>query len=180
MNFSELKISQNQAEKILLELYGFKGRATKLPGESDFNFKITINNKNSYILKISRPNEDQEFLNFQQLLLQHLAQKKEIIAPTVIADINGKTISTYTDASGYVRCVRLLSWIEGRLWSQVNPQSDSLRFDLGKKCGNLTKALEHFDHPKAHRNFEWDIAQSLWTKEYINLFDEKEKEIIQI
>lgn len=178
MNFSELKISQNQAEKILLELYGFKGRATKLPGESDFNFKITINNKNSYILKISRPNEDQEFLNFQQLLLQHLAQKKEIIAPTVITDINGKTISTYTDASGYVRCVRLLSWIEGRLWSQVNPQSDSLRFDLGKKCGNLTKALEHFDHPKAHRNFEWDIAQSLWTKEYINLFDEKEKEII--
>lgn len=178
MNFSDLKISHNQAENILLECYELKGTAIKLPGESDFNFKISINNKNSYILKISRPNEDHEFLDFQQSLLQHLAQNKEIVVPKVIPDINGKMISTTTDTSGNTRCVRLLSWIDGRLWSQVNPQSDSLRFDLGKKCGNLTKVLKQFDHPKAHRNFEWDIAQSMWTKEHINLFDEKKKEII--
>ncbi|WP_273567462.1 aminotransferase class III-fold pyridoxal phosphate-dependent enzyme [Maribacter halichondriae] len=72
----------------------------------------------------------------------------------------------------------MLSWIPGRLWSQVNPQTENLRLSLGKHCGNLTKALEGFDHPEAHRGFDWDLAQSLWIKDYLQLFDGTEKSIL--
>lgn len=64
------------------------------------------------------------------------------------------------DDFGEVRKVRMLTWIDGRIWSTVNPQSASLRYQLGQQCGKLTKLLHGFTHPEASRTFEWDIAQA--------------------
>lgn len=179
MNYNQIKISAQQAEDMLLELYNIKGTASKLPGELDFNFRIKIENEEGYILKISRPNENENYLQFQQNLLQYVEKNgQNLIAPKVIEDYQGNTISTIIDKFGNERRVRLLTWISGRVWSSVNPQLDSLRFSLGEQCGLLTKALEGFQHPEAQRDFVWDVAQSLWTKEQLHLFKNDEKEII--
>lgn len=178
-NYTQVKIQTQQAEVVLWELYNIKGKATELPGEIDFNFRIKIENEEGYILKISRPDEDEKYLDFQQKLLQFVDDTgKKLIAPKVIKDKNGNTISEITDNFGNTRKVRLLTWISGRVWSQVNPQLDDLRFSLGEQCGLLTQALQGFDHKEAHRDFEWDVAQSLWTKEYLNLFSSEEKNIL--
>ncbi len=179
MNYNTIKITTNQAENILWELFNIKGTASSLPGEVDFNFRIKIENKAQYILKISRPNEDENYLDFQQRLLQYVEAKDQYLnAPRVVKDKEGNLISSITDDFGNERKVRMLSWVSGRVWSSVNPQLDDLRYSLGVQCGLLTKALKGFDHKEAHRNFEWDIAQSLWTKNHINLFSEEKKEII--
>ena len=179
MDYNQIKISIDQAEKILYEIYNIKGNAFELPGELDFNFRIKTANSNEYVLKISRPNEDEDYLDFQQKILQFLERKgKEVNAPKVILDKNGKAISTIKDAFGDSRNVRLLTWISGRVWSTVNPQLDELRLSLGTLCGKLTAALQGFEHKKAERKLDWDISQSQWTKEHINLFSEEEKEII--
>ncbi len=179
MDYNQIKIANQQAEEILLKTYNIKGTATELPGELDFNFRIKTLSSEGYILKISRPKEDENYLDFQQKLLQYVAKNNaEIIAPKVIKDTEGNVISTIIDAFGNVRKVRLLTWISGRVWSSVNPQLDSLRFSLGEQCGLLTKALHGFEHPQAKREFVWDVAQSLWTKKHINLFENEQKEII--
>ena len=179
MNYDNLKISNHQAEAILLKLFNIKGKAFELPGELDFNFRIKVDNSEGYILKISRPNENENYLDFQQKLLLHIEENEQkIIAPKVVTDINGNTISEISDDFGNTRKARLLSWVSGRVWSSVNPQLNDLRFSLGKQCGLLTKALQDFSHPEAHRDFDWDVAQSLWTKNHIELFAEEEKEII--
>ncbi len=179
MNYTDLKITIAEAEKILYQLYAIKGTATPLPGEIDFNFKIKIPDNEGYILKISRPDEQAEYLDFQQKILEYLAQNgQNIVAPKVINDHKGKPISEITDDAGNVRKVRLLTWISGRLWTNVCPQLDDLRYSLGRKAGAITQALQGFEHPKAQRKLEWDVAQSLWTKAHIDLFDDKEKEII--
>jgi 4-aminobutyrate aminotransferase-like enzyme/Ser/Thr protein kinase RdoA (MazF antagonist) len=179
MNYNSIKITTQQAENILLKLYNIEGIATKLPGEVDFNFKINVENNPSYILKISRPNEDESYLDYQQKLIQFIETKNSnLVVPKVITDKKGNTISEITDELGNKRKVRLLSWISGKIWSSVNPQLDDLRFSLGKQCGKLTNSLQGFKHPKMHREFDWDIAQSLWTKEHCNLFFNEEKEII--
>ncbi|WP_233899673.1 aminotransferase class III-fold pyridoxal phosphate-dependent enzyme [Tenacibaculum piscium] len=179
MDYTQIKISTEQATEILFKTYNIKGVATELPGELDFNFRIKTPNSEGYILKISRPNEEENYLDFQQKLLQYVTENNaEIIAPKVIKDIEGNVISTIIDAFGNARKVRLLSWISGRVWSSVNPQLDSLRFSLGEQCGLLTKALHGFEHPQAKREFVWDVAQSLWTKKHINLFENEQKEII--
>jgi len=179
MNYSNLKISIEQAQEILFELFNIKGVASELPGEVDFNFRIKVENEEGYILKISRPDEDDNYLDFQQNLLQYVEKNgQHLIAPKVIKDKKGNSISEITDSSDNKRNVRLLSWVSGRVWSSVNPQLEQLRFSLGEECGKLTQALQGFTHQEASREFVWDIAQSLWTKEHINLFSIEDKETI--
>jgi 4-aminobutyrate aminotransferase-like enzyme/Ser/Thr protein kinase RdoA (MazF antagonist) len=179
MEYNQIKISAKQAEEILFNLYNIKGTASELPGEVDFNFRIKVENSEGYILKISRPNEDENYLDFQQQLLQHVElNDQHLIAPKVIKNKNDAATPSITDAFGKERKVRLLTWISGRVWSSVNPQLDSLRFSLGEQCGLLTEALQGFEHSEAQREFVWDVAQSLWTKEHIHLFSKEEKEII--
>ena len=179
MNYTTATIDIEQAENILLKVYGIHGTASKLPGESDFNFKIKIKNEEGYILKISRPEANEDYLDFQQSLLQYInSNKKNIIAPQVINDKHGNSYSTITDNYGTTRKARLLTWISGRIWSSVNPQLNDLRLSLGEQCGSLTKALQGFNHPQSSRDFHWDVAQSLWTKEYLHLFSIEEKTIL--
>ena len=179
MNYSNLKISIEQAEEILFELFNINGVASELPGEVDFNFRIKVENEEGYILKISRPDEDSNYLDFQQNLLQYVEKNgQHLIAPKVIKDKEGNSISEIIDSSGNKRNVRLLSWVSGRVWSSVNPQQEQLRFSLGEECGKLTQALQGFTHQEASREFVWDVAQSLWTKEHINLFTKEKKNII--
>jgi 4-aminobutyrate aminotransferase-like enzyme/Ser/Thr protein kinase RdoA (MazF antagonist) len=178
-DYSKIKTSTSEAEKLALDLFNIKGKAFSLPGEIDFNFRVKVQMGEGYILKVSRPNEDEGYLDFHQKLLLHVGSKKfELTAPEVITDIQGNAISEYQDAYGNRRMVRLLTWVSGRVWSSVNPQLDDLRYSLGEQCGKLTAALQGFDHPLAHRTFDWDVGQSLWTKEHINLFKDDKKEII--
>ena len=179
MNYTEIKISTQEAENILYQLYGISGKASELPGEIDFNFRIRIENSEGYILKISRPNENENYLDLQQRLIEYInLNDTNAIAPKVIKDTSGNAISSITDDSGTIRYVRLLTWISGRLWSNVNPQLDDLRLNLGQQSGLLTKALQGFYHIEARRELVWDTAQSLWTKEHLDLFTSEEKEIL--
>lgn len=167
-----------KAEKILFNLYTIKGNATKLPGEIDHNFKIKVDGTNQYILKISPENSNESELDFQQKILEYLVDKNTaLVSPKVILDKHKKAISEISLDGKTTIKVRLLSWIEGRVWSSVNPQLNSLRFSLGQKNGELTKTLQGFEHPKATREFVWDVAQGLWTKEYLHLFKNEEKKI---
>ena len=98
MDYSTIKISSSEAEKILFELYNIKGRASSLPGYIDFNFRIKIENQEGYILKISRPEENKKYLDFQQYLLQYIkSSDKNLIAPRVVTDKNNDSISEITD-----------------------------------------------------------------------------------
>lgn len=179
-DYTALQITTAAAEHIALESYGLKGTATVLNGELDFNFKLTISEKEAYVLKISRPDQIVEYLDFQQQILQYVAEKDAgLIVPKVVLDQQGKTISEYIDSHGQKRYVHLLTWIEGRLWSSVNPKTDQLRYNLGIKAGRLTQALQGFNHPQAHRKIDWDNAQVAWTYDYLHLFEGRQLELMQ-
>ena len=179
MDYNKIKITVDQAIKIALENYNIQGTAKPLPGEIDFNFKIDATDGAEYILKVSRPDENADYLDFQQkLLLYANDQAKDLTVPKVIRDRQGNLISEIKDEYGNIRKVRLLSWISGRVWSTVNPQLDNLRHSLGEHCGRLTYALQGFDHPEAHRKFVWDIAEGAWTTDYLHLFSGEQKEIV--
>lgn len=179
MEYNHLSITIGQAQRIVLDLFNIRGTASRLPGEIDFNFKIDAVDGKEYILKISRPHANVAYLDFQQQILRYIADHgKDLIAPKVIPDRQGNPISEIRDESGQLRKIRLLSWVSGRVWNGVNPQSDNLRFSLGQHCGSLARALQGFDHPGAHRKFEWDVAQGSWTTAHLHLFKADEREII--
>mgnify|MGYP000527443631 FL=1 len=173
------KISTQEAEKILFKQYNIKGKAYELPGYVDYNFRIKIEGKSSYVLKISRKNSNDKFILFLQDILLYLEKNaEELTVPRIICDKSGNYTSEIFDDDKNKQNVRLLSWVSGRIWSQVNPRLKSLNYSLGETCGKITKALQKFDHPQAHGEFEWDTAQSLWTKNHLHLFNNEEQEVI--
>ncbi|OIQ41769.1 MAG: peptidase M23 [Bacteroidetes bacterium MedPE-SWsnd-G1] len=178
MKYNTIKISEKEAEIILLKCYNLEGKISTLPGELDFNFRVKVPNSDGYILKVSRPDENLEHLDFQTQLLEFVQQNNTVHSPAVYKDFQGKSISTIEDSNGNKRFVRLLSWISGRIYIDVNPQTNNLREQLGKYCGRLTTALKDFSHSYESFDFEWDVAQSLWTKGFNKLFQGEELEIV--
>tara|TARA_B100001113_G_scaffold353714_1_gene359306 strand:- start:848 stop:3874 length:3027 start_codon:yes stop_codon:yes gene_type:complete len=180
MNYKKLVLSTKEVEKIVKKEYGISGSASKLEGEIDINYKISTRNSQDYILKISRPDSPSDYLDFQIKILKFINSKNNNLPVSkLILNKKKKNITETQDHYGAKRIVRLLKWIPGRVWSSVNPQLDDLRYSLGEKSGNVTKLLKGFDHKIAHREFEWDIAQSLWTKKHLNLFDIDQKKILK-
>ncbi len=180
IDYTSIKISADKAVTIAENLYKIHGKISPLPGELDFNFKITTDTT-SYLLKISRPDVSAEYIDFQSSILQHIHQQNpDFNYPKSFPDTEGNHISIICDESGNKRKVRLLNWIEGRLWSSVNPINDSLLESLGKEAGKIAQALQSYDHPAAHRKIDWDTAQAEWVKDYLQLFEGKQKEIATI
>lgn len=179
MGYEQARIPVDTAVRIVRDLYGIQGKAIPLPGEIDFNFHIQGVDGKAYVLKISRPGSSREATAFQDSLLGHLKSSgADWRFPVQVHDKNGMTVSEVRDPKGQIRQVRLLEWIPGRTWRQVNPKNPSLFCQLGAMMGKITKTLENFDHPGAHRIIEWDIAQGAWTRSHTQLFIGRKKELI--
>jgi 4-aminobutyrate aminotransferase-like enzyme/Ser/Thr protein kinase RdoA (MazF antagonist) len=180
MQEDNFNITLDQIEKFISEEYLIRGIATELPGEIDLNFRIKKSESESFIFKIFNPTEALSRTDFQQKILYHISQNapEDAVFPKVIPNKENKQFVTLADTQGNIRNVLLISWIPGRLWSSVNPKLEDLYVSLGEKAGVLTDALQGFSHQMAEIDFDWDIAESLWTKEFLHLFSEEEKEIL--
>ncbi|MCY4161956.1 MAG: aminotransferase class III-fold pyridoxal phosphate-dependent enzyme [Flavobacteriaceae bacterium] len=168
-------------QKIVKDSYGIEPHVIQpLRGEVDLNYKIIDACESRYVLKISRSHQEWNHLEFQSDLLSFLATKKQkIVTPKMYPNLSGKFISTTKAVDQKTRYVRLLSWIEGRTYEHVHPQTDDLRFNLGNYCGKLTKTLSDFTHQHATRCFQWDIAQSLWTQNHLHEVPPAKREAIK-
>ncbi|MEO6537372.1 MAG: aminotransferase class III-fold pyridoxal phosphate-dependent enzyme, partial [Ferruginibacter sp.] len=175
-----IHLSAEQAAVLCFKHYNIQGKVSLLPGEVDHNYKIDAGKDDIYIFKINRPDTDPEYLDYQEKLLLHIQDKKPTVKfPQLVKTSSGEYAFTFIDDDQQNRSVRLLQWIPGRLWSSVNPHLDGLRFSLGEVCGEVTNLLQDFNHPKARRVFDWDIAQASWTYQYIHLFTDEEKKCIR-
>jgi len=168
------------ALRILKQEFGIEGELSPLPGELDANYKVTASN-GSYLLKLSKPNADVQVMNFECQMSAFLRSKKTLAdTPVFLPNRQGHLLTTYQPGSGdeFVYA-RLLTWMEGRLWSGVPEYNVSLLQSLGRIAGNLMHSLQDFHHPAADKkDFEWDIAKAAWTKKYQELFRGEQKELI--
>ena len=175
MKKSEKEISTNLVQKLVEKHYGIKGNATKLNGEVDFNFKISANNS-QYFLKVYNQSIDIEFAKFQENIFNKLDKTLEKkVYPKQLLNTKGNAISSFFDKNNRKRFFRLNSWIDGRLWSEANPITNTLREKLGRSAGKLTKSLESLKIIDSNYNTDWDLAKSLWTVNYLKLFNTKKK-----
>ncbi|MEM7085275.1 MAG: aminotransferase class III-fold pyridoxal phosphate-dependent enzyme [Bacteroidota bacterium] len=171
-------ISISEAEKIALEHYGIIANAIKMPGDEDENFKLETPQKQCYILKIAQTEASKDLLIFQNELLAYLAKRPlDLKLPKLIPNTEGNMMSQIV-SEGKTRNIRMLSWVDGRLWVQVNPKTGALRYQLGKRAGSLATALKDFTHEAPEQPSDWNLAFSLWTKDHLNLFSSEERELV--
>ena len=169
------KFTSEQASQIASEYYNISAKASKLDGYVDENFLLKTTSGEKFLLKISSE-ENSEKLDFQIQILKQLSIKKLAVGLSeVVPNKEGKPLAKLQNN----KTARVLTWLPGRLWAAVNPKTESLRNSLGEAAGSLTIALQNFEHPVAHRNLDWDLANSAWTSKHINRFSGKQKEIVQ-
>ena len=178
MSLERSKISIKEILKILELNFDVKGSIKELVGEVDYNFKVESKCGKNYLLKISGPNFESDYIDFQIKLLDHLNKNCEIEIAENKLTIGGNKSCIVKDNLGRDRSVRLLTWTEGRIWSSVNPINQSLRKKLGSITAILDRSLINFKHSFSKREIEWDISNSLWVEDHVDKFDANQKIIL--
>ena len=97
-----------------------------------------------------------------------------IFLRTVISQA-GEYISQVCDADGTEHFVRLLTYLPGRVFAEVNPHTNEFLRDFGSFIGSISNVLSSFDHPATHRDFYWDMKNSpTIISEYRDLIEDSE------
>lgn len=162
------------AQTVAHDFFGITSEALKLPGDIDENFKLTTADGDHFLLKFSSAEKNSES-SFQTAILNYLeTQKLTFLLPKVLSS-NTQTTEIKFSSGEIHRTAKLLLWVPGRLWATINPKTETLRYDLGLKAGQLTQALSSFNHHDAHRVFDWNLANSAWTLDHLHLFSADKK-----
>ena len=144
-------VDRNRAQAIAEVYFGIQASAHELPSERDRNFLLTARGGEKFVLKIANVREKAEVLEAQNAMLGHLAERVSF-CPRVVPALSGELITLVEN-----HLVRVLSYLPGKPLATVKSQTPELLHDLGRKLGQLGRALVDFDHPALHRDFHWDL-----------------------
>jgi 4-aminobutyrate aminotransferase-like enzyme/Ser/Thr protein kinase RdoA (MazF antagonist) len=156
---SKPKFSEQDAVAMAKNIFALKAAARALPSERDQNFLMTMTDGKRCILKIANAREEWSMLETQNQVMRHL-EKRLSFCPKVMAAKDGEFISETIAPDGDKHFVRLVSYLPGIPLATVKRQSAGLMTDLGRRIGEVDRALADFDVPGAHRDFHWDLAQA--------------------
>jgi len=152
--------SLDDATQLAQRLYHLRVTAKSLPSERDQNFLLQTENEERFVLKIANATEERAMLEAQNKVMRHLAKHIEL-CPKVVSTKNGDEIISIQSPVGAAHFVRLVTYLPGTPLGNVKRHSDELLHDVGFKIGQLTTALQAFDHPALHRDFHWDLVKGL-------------------
>ncbi len=155
-------------ETLVYSNYGIKVKATQVEGESDDNFKLNSKNK-SYFFKIYPKKTDPKFVKFQTNLLINLKDYKKAANNKLTLD--KKPYATFFDKENEIRYFRMNDWINGRLWSSVNPINKNLRHELGLESAKLILKLKKINSNYLREDFDWDLSNYLWIEKFYKKID---------
>ena len=145
------------AAAIAEEHYGIRAVARSLPSERDQNFLLTDASGEKFVLKIANAREAREFVEAQNAVLRHL-EKRVSFCQRLALSLSGEETVAVRGADGGDHLVRVVRYLAGVPLANIQPQTPELLRDLGRKLGELDRALADFDHPAVHRDFHWDLA----------------------
>jgi hypothetical protein len=120
---------------------------------------VAPHGENAFVLKISNASEDPAVLTFQHEALARLDAAGvpcQLPVPTpggdVVIEVDGRATTLLA---------RLLTWLPGRPLATVPPDERpvGLLRDLGWTMGRSVGALAGWDHPAAHRPFQWEASR---------------------
>ena len=151
--------SPETARRIAGENWGLDGRAEKLVGYADCNFRISTDRDENFVLKISPADTDRTTLECQVAVLGHLASSPlATLVPRVVPTAAGLDLLSIEDAAGAPRWARMLSYLEGTPLVHIEDRPPRLLEAVGRMLARLDLALADFDHPGARNDLSWDLT----------------------
>ena len=143
--------TDDQLLQLAGSVFGLHGTIDELASERDQNARLDTAD-GSYVLKVAHPAEDPATLHLQQAALEHLRRVDPTLGvPHVVAPGT-------VDWQGHL--VRAVTHLPGVPYATVD-STPALRRGLGRMMGRVSRALQGFGHPGAHRaDFLWDLDRA--------------------
>ena len=154
------RFSREAGGSLAEKLYGIRATVFPLPSERDQNFLLTTESGKTFVLKIANALEDRALLEAQNEAMRYL-ESRVSFCPRILPALSGDDISLVEAPTGSAHLVRLVTYLPGAPLAEIKEHSPELLRDFGKKLGRFDGALAPFDHPAVHRDFYWDLANSL-------------------
>jgi Ser/Thr protein kinase RdoA (MazF antagonist) len=133
-----------------------------LPSERDRNFAVAVDGLEEFVLKVSNATEPRGILAFQHEGLARL-RAVGVPSPEPVPGRDGTVIIDARSPDGTPLLVRLMRWVRGRPLATLAPDErpPALLVELGAMMGRAATGLHGWDHPAAHRDFQWDPGRGL-------------------
>jgi 4-aminobutyrate aminotransferase-like enzyme/Ser/Thr protein kinase RdoA (MazF antagonist) len=156
--------SVSEIQDLIAEHYGKNATYVKtLVGELDQNIYIRTKKDHEFILKIAHPDRSIDHLEMENQAMEFLVDKNTgLLLPKPVKSLSGELI---VDISG--QSMRLIKWLSGRLWKDINPITYRMLVDVGIKVARLHSGLIGYKHPELNRSFQWDPSKVSWVKEKV-------------
>lgn len=152
-------IDLDSVRQLLIEEYDLEQsiECLPLPGERDQNFLVK-STQGKFVLKVFNCQEEPLLIEAQADLLDRL--ETLAICPRTKPTREGNRLAEWElDGTNYR--ARVVTYLDGCLLNSVRYKSPSMLRDLGEKVARIGKALEGFDHPAFHYEFEWCLEQGV-------------------
>jgi Ser/Thr protein kinase RdoA (MazF antagonist) len=156
-------IGTDEAGSVLRRAWRIEGTLRPLPSERDRNFAVKVDGIDRFVLKVSNVREDRVVLEFQNEAMARL-HAGGVPCQVPVSSIDGNQIETIRGKPGRRPLLaRVLPWLPGQPLGPLvgGPSGQELLWDLGRVMGRTVKAFAGWDHPAAHRPFQWNALNSL-------------------
>jgi Ser/Thr protein kinase RdoA (MazF antagonist) len=168
-------VPPDQAERIAREKYGLHGTAEWLWGEKDSNYRLTLDDGTTYLLKILNPAENPDMTSMHSQALLHVeAADPGIPIQRIIRTIDGEADFRMTDDDGGTRGVRMVTFVPG-VSQRSQPHSAHQRHRIGVLLARMQKALQGFTHAAAGHRITWDMSHAAGLRDLLSAFDRQEE-----
>lgn len=148
------------ATRIAADQYGKSGDVTELASERDQNFLVRHSQETAWVLKIANADTPEASIDLQEAMTAHLNSKFEALAfPCCLPRLNSNERLRIPSSTGSEHTCRLVPFKEGIVWAEYSPHGPNLWKRLGSLIGSMTRGLQDFTHPGAHRNLQWDLQR---------------------
>ena len=145
---------------VLAENYGIAGELQRLPGEN-LNFKVTTDEGAHFVLKVVDEHMPPAVADMESALLNHLSGSGfPLELPHIILNKDKKIETRIKIHTNDQLRARLIEFIDGIIWEDIADISQELLSDAGLLLAEFDQALSGFDHPAAHRDHRWNLANA--------------------
>lgn len=157
--------------------YDLQGQLHALPGEHDFNVKLTSEGA-TYLVKVAPIADEVEHIALQVDVLAHLAKTAPSLSVARVVETTTKESTSTLKAAQGDHAVWVTTWVDGELLAKITVVDEALCHELGRELGTLDQALQSFTDPRAKRDLKWDLRQSNWIEAHLDAIADQDLQTI--
>ena len=154
-------ISAGDLRRAVQENFGLRvDVAEPLAGEYNETWSVTTDDARRYVAKVFHDAASLENRLMQADLMGHLASHEPgLPIPRVVTTVDGRDAAR-DDGGSETFYVQVLTWMTGRMISEIPYRDPELLVEIGAAAGRLVRAGEGYHHRAAIRSHLWDMREA--------------------